>query len=114
MTHRHMSTLQTELLANYVNGRWVSPATPESMDVRNPATADVIGRVPLSTAADVHATVAAADRAFEGWRRTPVTERVAYLFKFKHLLEDAFEDIARTVTLEAGKTIGEARAELRR
>lgn len=109
-----MSTLQTDLLANYVNGRWVAPSTSESLDVRNPATGETIARVPVSSAADVEATVASADRAFEGWRRTPVTERVAYLFKLRQLLEDSSEDIARTITLEAGKTIAESRGELRR
>lgn len=109
-----MSTLQTELLANYMNGRWVAPTTSESLDVRNPATGETIARVPVSSAADVEATVASADRAFEGWRRTPVTERVAYLFKLRQLLEEASEDIARTITLEAGKTIAESRGELRR
>jgi malonate-semialdehyde dehydrogenase (acetylating)/methylmalonate-semialdehyde dehydrogenase len=109
-----MSTLQTELLANYVNGKWVTPSASDALDVYNPAIGEVIGRVPLSSAADVDAVVVSAERAFDGWRRTPVTERVAYLFKLKQLLEDAFEDIARTITLEAGKTIGEARAELRR
>jgi malonate-semialdehyde dehydrogenase (acetylating)/methylmalonate-semialdehyde dehydrogenase len=58
--------------------------------------------------------VKAASAAFEGWRRTPPTERIQYLFKLKQLLEENFEDIARTITLEAGKTIVEARGELRR
>src|SRR5262245_31203915 len=109
-----MSTLQTELLANYVNGKWVTSSASDALDVYNPATGEAIGRVPLSSAADVDAVVVSAERAFDGWRRTPVTERVAYLFKLKQLLEDSFEDIARMITLEAGKTIAEARGELRR
>jgi len=111
---RAMQTVQTDLLANYVNGRWVTPNAPEWLDVRNPATAETLARVPLSTAADVDATVVMAEQAFDGWRRTPVTERISYLFKLRQLIEDSFEDVARTITLEAGKTIAEARAELRR
>jgi malonate-semialdehyde dehydrogenase (acetylating)/methylmalonate-semialdehyde dehydrogenase len=102
------------VLANYVNGRWVTPNAAESLEVRNPATAEILARVPMSSAADVDEAVRSADRAFYGWRATPVIERAAYLFKLRQLLEDQFEEIARTITLEAGKTIGEARAELRR
>jgi malonate-semialdehyde dehydrogenase (acetylating) / methylmalonate-semialdehyde dehydrogenase len=53
-------------------------------------------------------------RAADGWRRTPPTERIQYLFAFKQKLEERFDAIARTITLECGKTIGEARGELRR
>jgi malonate-semialdehyde dehydrogenase (acetylating)/methylmalonate-semialdehyde dehydrogenase len=102
------------VLANYMNGRWVTPDAAESLEVRNPATAEILARVPMSSAADVDEAVRSAERAFSGWRATPVIERAAYLFKLRQLLEDQFEDISRTITLEAGKTIGEARAELRR
>jgi malonate-semialdehyde dehydrogenase (acetylating) / methylmalonate-semialdehyde dehydrogenase len=109
-----MSTVQRELIPNYVGGSWHTPSDREALDVVNPATGEAIARVPLSTAADVDRVVQAAQAAFDGWRRTPPTERIQYLFKLKQLLEENFEDIARTITLEAGKTIGEARGELRR
>jgi malonate-semialdehyde dehydrogenase (acetylating)/methylmalonate-semialdehyde dehydrogenase len=109
-----MSTMQAELLANYVGGSWHTPSDRDALDVVNPATGEPIARVPLSNAADVDRVVKAAQAAFDGWRRTPATERIQYLFKLKLLLEENFEDIARTITLEAGKTIGEARGELRR
>jgi malonate-semialdehyde dehydrogenase (acetylating)/methylmalonate-semialdehyde dehydrogenase len=105
---------QVDVLQNYVNGRWVTPSTSTTIDVHNPATGEALARVPMSAAADVEITVDAASRAFEQWRRVPVTERVAYLFKLRQRLEDQFEDLARTITLEAGKTIAEARGELRR
>jgi len=101
-------------LANYVNGQWVTPNAAESLEVRNPATAELLARVPLSGAADVDEAVRSAERAFNGWRATPVIERAACLFKLRQLLDEQFEDIARTITMEAGKTIGEARGELRR
>ena len=102
------------VLANYVHGQWVTPNAAQSLDVRNPATAEILARVPMSSAADVDEAVRSAEQAFSGWRATPVIERAAYLFKLRQLLEDQFDDIARTITLEAGKTIGEARGELRR
>jgi malonate-semialdehyde dehydrogenase (acetylating)/methylmalonate-semialdehyde dehydrogenase len=102
------------VLANYVNGQWVTPNAAELLEVRNPATAEILARVPMSSAADVDQAVRSAERAFPVWRATPVIERAAYLFKLRQMLEDQFEDIARTITLEAGKTIDEARGELRR
>src|ERR687897_826298 len=109
-----MSTVQIELIPNYVGGSWQTPSDRNALDVINPATGEPLARVPLSTAADVDRVVEAAVTAFQTWRRTPPTERIQYLFKLKQLLEEHFEDIARTITLEAGKTIGEARGELRR
>jgi malonate-semialdehyde dehydrogenase (acetylating)/methylmalonate-semialdehyde dehydrogenase len=109
-----MATVQTELIPNYVAGRWHTPSGRDALEVVNPATGDTLARVPLSSAEDVDTVVKGAAAAFDGWRRTPPTERIQYLFKFKQLLEEHFEDIARTITLEAGKTIGESRGELRR
>ena len=109
-----MATVDVETLQNYVGGAWHGATAGEFQDVRNPATAETLARVPLSSGADVDRAVAAAMRAFEGWRRTPATERVQYLFALKQRLEESFEDLARTITMEAGKTLTEARGEMRR
>ena len=109
-----MATAGAELLPNYVGGAWHAATSADTLDVLNPATGENLGRVPLSSAEDVANVVAAAARAFDGWRRTPPTERIQYLFAFKQRLEAEFEDLARTVTMEAGKTLGEARGEIRR
>src|SRR6266852_5869485 len=101
-------------LLNYVNGHWCRSAAGEHLPVQNPATAEVLGRVPLSPPADVAAAVRAGEQAFREWRQVPVTERVQYLFKLKQLLEANLEDLARTVTREYGKTLAEARGEVRR
>ncbi|HZR30548.1 MAG TPA: CoA-acylating methylmalonate-semialdehyde dehydrogenase [Terriglobales bacterium] len=98
---------------NYFNGKWQSGAG-EHRDVTNPATGEVLAQVPMSSAAEVGAVVDAAAAAFPAWRRTPPEERIQYLFKLKQLLEDHIDDLARTITLENGKTLTEAKAELRR
>src|SRR6202011_2143322 len=90
------------------------PAADNYLPVTNPATAEVLARVPLSPAADVDAAVRAGVQDFAEWRRVPVADRVQYLFKLKNLLEDSFDDLARTVTQECGKTLAESRGELRR
>lgn len=101
-------------LPNFVDGAWRKAATPTSLAVENPATREPLARVPLSTRDDVDAAVRAAQAAFTEWRRTPVTERIQYLFALKPLLEQHLDDLARTITQECGKTLEEARAELRR
>ncbi|HEY8486154.1 MAG TPA: aldehyde dehydrogenase family protein, partial [Limnochordales bacterium] len=80
----------------------------------NPATGQIIEEVPLSGPADVDEAVQEAQRAFEGWARTPVMERVRLMFRFKQKLEEHFEELARLVTLHHGKTVEEARGEVRR
>jgi len=108
-----MATTTTHMLGNYVEGKWRTPDT-DALDVHNPATGEILARVPVSPAEEVNRAVAAAVRAFSGWRRTPPTERIQYLFKLKQLLEQEFDEIAKTITMECGKTLGEARGELRR
>jgi malonate-semialdehyde dehydrogenase (acetylating)/methylmalonate-semialdehyde dehydrogenase len=107
-------TTQAPELLNYVNGAWRRSAATEYMEVSNPATAELLGRTPLSSSADVDAAVQAALDAFPAWRRTPPGERVQYLFKLKNLLEENIDELSRLITLENGKTFGEAKAELRR
>src|ERR1700680_3376623 len=108
------ATTQTPDLQNYVQGGWCRSATQEYVDVINPATAELLARTPLSTAADVDAAVQSAADAFPAWRRTPPGERIQYLFKLKNLLEEHIDEIARLTTQENGKTFAEAKAELRR
>ncbi|MDQ5824659.1 MAG: CoA-acylating methylmalonate-semialdehyde dehydrogenase [Chloroflexota bacterium] len=102
------------LLPNYINGRWSDTDATEVRDVTNPSTGELLARVPLAGHAEVAQAVEAASAAFPKWRRTPPEERIQYLFKLKQLLEENLEDIARLVTMENGKTLDEARAEIRR
>jgi malonate-semialdehyde dehydrogenase (acetylating) / methylmalonate-semialdehyde dehydrogenase len=103
-----------EVLENYVGGKWTPSRATEFVDVHNPARGDVIAKTPLSTRADLDAAVAAAASAFPAWRDTPAVIRARAMFRFAHLLEQHFEDIARTVTTEHGKTIDESRGSVRR
>ena len=99
---------------NYISGQWTRSAATETVPVLNPATGEELDRTPLSPAAEVEQAARAAARAFPAWRRVPVGERIQYLFKLKTLLDENIEDLARTITMEAGKTLGESRAEMRR
>jgi malonate-semialdehyde dehydrogenase (acetylating)/methylmalonate-semialdehyde dehydrogenase len=99
---------------NYISGEWRPSSATDYLDVINPATAEVLGKAPLSPGSEVQEAVRLASQAYEEWRRTPAPERIQYLFKLKALLEENFEAISRTITLECGKTIGESRGEMRR
>jgi malonate-semialdehyde dehydrogenase (acetylating)/methylmalonate-semialdehyde dehydrogenase len=101
-------------VTNYVNGRWRESTATEWLDVSNPATGDLIAQVPISTATEVAVAVDAAVAAYSEWRRTPPEDRIQPLFRLKQLLEDHMDELARIITQENGKTIAEAKGELRR
>jgi malonate-semialdehyde dehydrogenase (acetylating)/methylmalonate-semialdehyde dehydrogenase len=108
------STVST-LIRNLVGAEWSVPSDgAESLPVFNPATGEVIEHVPLSGARDVDAAVRAANAAFGKWSRTPLMERVRLMFRYKAVLEDHFEELAALTTRHHGKTLDEARGEVRR
>jgi malonate-semialdehyde dehydrogenase (acetylating)/methylmalonate-semialdehyde dehydrogenase len=110
-----MSATATRLLDNYVAGAWVpASAASDALDVTNPATREVLARVPLSGGADLDAAVAAARAALPEWRAVSVIERARRLFALREGLSARSEDLARSVTTEMGKTIADARAEVAR
>jgi len=97
-----------------IAGRWVESRTGRYADVWNPSTGDVIGRTPMCTAEDVNRAVEAAKRAFPAWRETPVVDRARLMYRFRELLIQHTDEIARTVTREHGKTLAESRASVQR
>ncbi|MBI2955470.1 MAG: CoA-acylating methylmalonate-semialdehyde dehydrogenase [Chloroflexi bacterium] len=101
-------------LKNYINGQWVESRSSQVLDVRNPATDEVLAEVPLSTIDEVGEAIKAARDGFEQWRQTPPLTRARYLFRLKDLLEERLEEISRLLVQEHGKTLAEARGEVRR
>src|SRR5712664_600836 len=101
-------------LRNYIGGEWIAPGSVDYLDITNPATAETLGKVPLSGARAVSEAVVAAQAAFLKWRQVPPVVRARYLFKLKYLMEDHFDEIATTVTREHGKTLDESRGSVRR
>src|SRR3989442_4164058 len=103
------------MIRNLIGAEWRSPADGVSwLPIFNPATGQEIEQVPLSRQPDVDAAVNAAVRAFPGWSRTALMERVRLMFRFKALLEEHFEELASIITRHHGKTLEESRGEGRR
>src|SRR5512142_318107 len=99
-------------ILNYINGEWVKPEVVECVEVLNPATGQVIAKTPLCGKEVVDAAAKAASEAFPAWRRTPVQDRVQYLFKLRGVLRANGDELARLITNECGKTFEEAKAEM--
>ena len=99
---------------NFIGGKWIESSSSKTVDNVNPANADIIGSNRQATRDEARAAVEAAAEAFHGWRRTPAPARGKIVAKAARLMEEGKEDLARILTLEEGKTIGEARGELQR
>src|SRR3954454_4935932 len=97
---------------NYIGGTFVDPSVEQHLDVTNPADGSVISRVPLSSASDVDRAVDAAMKAFPIWSGMPIKERVQVFFRYKTLLEQNIDELAKLVSEENGKIEGEARPEI--
>ena len=110
-----MAVTATRLLDNYIDGEWTpAQAATGELDVLNPANGEVLARVPLSGSADLDAAVRAAREALPAWRGVSTIGRARKLFELRERLVARQEDMARSVTTEMGKTIGDARAEVAR
>jgi malonate-semialdehyde dehydrogenase (acetylating)/methylmalonate-semialdehyde dehydrogenase len=95
-------------------GKWMTSAATRHGDVYNPSTGQVIARVPMCSTDEVNQVIETAAAAGPAWAAKPVVQRCHYLFKFRELLTQHAEEIARTVTREHGKTLVEARASVAR
>ena len=111
MTKAHIDV--PALVRNYVGGHWTDPSGGRA-PITDPATGHAISEIGISTPADVAHAVDVAQAAFPAWRATPPVERARPLFRLKHLMETHFEELAQLITLDHGKTIDDARGEVRR
>jgi len=98
--------------ACYVDGQWVQGTSTEMINVDNPATSEVIGRVPKLGGAETRQAIEAANRAFPAWSKKTAKERAATLRRWFDLMMENQEDLARLMTLEQGKPLTESRGEV--
>lgn len=107
-------TKNVKTLKNYIGGQWIESTSKQVEDVPNPATGEIIARVPLSTKEDLDRAVATAKEAFKTWRKIAVPRRARILFRYQQLLIENWEELAKLVTLENGKSYQEAYGEVQR
>src|SRR5258706_9295548 len=104
--------MSTETFRNYINGEWV---TGDTFENRNPANTDeLVGLFVKGKAADVDAAADAAQAAFAGWSGLPGPARGNFLYKVADILDRKFDQVAADMTREEGKTLPEAKGEVRR
>jgi len=108
------SKTPARILSNYIGARWVPAQTSSTLDVTNPASGEVLARVPLSGAADVEAAVAAARAALPDWRSRAVGERTEFIYALREKFRQRIDELAESVTREGGKVLSDARAEITR
>jgi malonate-semialdehyde dehydrogenase (acetylating) / methylmalonate-semialdehyde dehydrogenase len=101
-------------LSNYVGGAWAEPLAGATQESRNPASGELLAKVPLSGAQDVDAAVRAARKAFPGWRATSPVRRARAIFALRELLDAHRDELARIVTTDMGKTLADAAGEVGR
>ena len=104
----------SQTLKNYINGKWVESRSSRLIDVINPATGQLLAKVPAGSEEDIKDAAEKAHNAWSAWRNTPATQRIQYLFKMKQLLEAHSDEIAEICTRECGKTFPESKAEITR
>ncbi len=97
-----------------IDGQWITSSATEELPVINPATNEILSRVPLTPKDEVERAVVSAQAAFESWKELPISERVQYLFRMKQVFETHHEDFARVNTQNHGKTVVESRGDVRR
>ena len=104
----------TNICHNFIGGELAEVSSSQLSPVYNPSRGEVIARTPDSDAQAVDQAVQAARRALPDWADTPAVERARVMFRFAHLLEEHFDELARLVTREHGKTHEEAKGDIRR
>ena len=95
-----------------INGQFVDSKTTQWRDVVNPATQEVLARVPFATAEEIDAAVASAKEAFKTWKKTPVGTRARIFLKLQQLIRDNMKELAALLTAEQGKTLPDAEGDV--
>ncbi len=95
-----------------IGGQFVESTTTEWRDIVNPATQEVLARVPMATTAEVDAAVAAGQAAFKTWRHTTIGVRARIFLKYQQLIRERMKEVAAILTAEQGKTLADAEGDI--
>jgi malonate-semialdehyde dehydrogenase (acetylating)/methylmalonate-semialdehyde dehydrogenase len=106
--------MSIKTIGHYINGQHIAGTSGRFSDVYNPATGEVSAKLSNANVTETEAAIAAAQAAFPAWSATPALRRARIMFKFKALLDERANDLAKAISLEHGKTISDARGEVTR
>ena len=95
-----------------INGEFIESRTDQWRDVINPATQEVLARVPFATPDEINAAVANAKEAFKTWRKTPIGARARIFLKYQQLIRENMKELAAILTAEQGKTLADAEGDV--
>ena len=93
----------------YIDGKWVQPIGTGSIGVINPATEEIIGKIPVGSKKDIDNAASAARIAFDSWSKSSIKTRIDILNALSNALKERGEEIAQTITAEVGTPIGYSR-----
>jgi malonate-semialdehyde dehydrogenase (acetylating) / methylmalonate-semialdehyde dehydrogenase len=105
---------KTKIVPVFRGGKWIEQTAKSYTNVYNPSKGEVIAQTPMLNAKDVDLAIQSAKAAFPSWSELPVPKRAEIMFRYRTLLEQNLDAIARLITLENGKTLDEARGDIRR
>lgn len=100
--------------ANFLDNEFVQSKASTWIDLHDPATNNLVTRVPQSTDEELQAAVKSAEKAFPAWRATSIMARQQIMFKFTNLIRENWDRLAASITLEQGKTFADARGDVLR
>ena len=106
--------MEQKVIEHWINGTHEPSSSNRYGDIYNPATGQVIAKLPMGNSGDLDKAVNAAELAFKSWSKTSITRRSQVLFKYKELLESNREELTRLITLEHGKVLSDAAGSLQR
>ncbi|KAF7550713.1 hypothetical protein G7046_g7930 [Stylonectria norvegica] len=110
----HEKVQQVEDTPYFMDNKFVASSTDNFIDLHDPATNNLVTRVPQMTEQEMTAAVASAEKAFKSWRNTTVLHRQAIMFKFVHLIRENWDRLAASIVLEQGKTFADAKGDVLR
>ena len=99
---------------NFIDNQFVPSKTSSWIDLHDPATNNLVTRVPQSTDEELHAAVESAKKAFPSWRATSILARQQILFRFVSLIREHWDRLAASITIEQGKTFADAKGDVLR
>jgi malonate-semialdehyde dehydrogenase (acetylating) / methylmalonate-semialdehyde dehydrogenase len=105
---------EVKVLENFIGGQWVASCSGKTEVVPNPATGEALAYVPISNREDLQKAVDAAKEAFQAWKNTAVPKRARILFRYQQLLVEHWDELAKLITMENGKSFAEAYGEVQR